>query len=651
MTTAAAPPLDGMRPGALMRPVAVLLLGCALLVALMAGELVAGGRSPLVFGLIGLVIPVVLWQRPDVAPIMLVAAALVIEQYPEIARPGLEGATARIPFFHGLGGFRVSDVVLALMVGIWAARRGTGVVRGAPRSPLAGALVGFLAMVAFALLLGLGTGGSLAAALTEVRPYLYLAIAYLVTATTLTSRRAVHAVLWTLVLATAVKAAQGLYIFLSVRDLAPRPDAVLAHEESLFFALFALLTAALWLYDLPGRLRRTATALVPIVIAVDLANGRRVAWLILAVCIAVLIVTGLVALPNRRAFLRRATAVLLVVSAIYFPAYWEKTGGFAQPARAFRSAVAPDPRDALSNLYRVQEEANLRLNIRAAGPLGDGFGHPIDYALPIEDISDVDPYIAYVPHNMVLHLFLRLGVLGAIAFWALIGVALVTASRLARSPDRELGVVGMLVACALPAYMLLGYNDQGFFYYRVAILMGVLLGLLEAARRLQPRPALTVVPDQRRATATPRLRPVAAPRARPRVPAAAPRHAAAPEVVGWRRRLRLLLALNAALGLTVATIGVSLILSGTSAAAPPIEQVGGHPRPDLAPAATAGVGARTPAHSARLPERRVRLMLAGREHGSWERVGAAGNLDVVVGGPDVLSGTRDLTFVPPRATA
>lgn len=36
----------------------------------------------------------------------------------------------------------------------------------------------------------------------------------------------------------------------------------------------------------------------------------------------------------------------------------------------------------------------------------------------------------------------------------------------------------------------------------------------------------------------------------------------------------------------------------------------------------------------------------------WVRLGAAGDLDVVVdGNPVVLSGTLDLTFVPPRATA
>ena len=130
-----------------------------------------------------------------------------------------------------------------------------------------------------------------------------------------------------------------------------------------------------------------------------------------------------------------------------------------------------------------------------------------------------------MPHNGVFQLFLRIGILGAIAFWTMIGVAVITACRLARSPDKELAIVGLLVACALPSYVLLGYNDQGFFYYRVAFVVGVLVGLAEACRRLQPRfshvpravPAPVAVPVQRRPQPPrPRLAAVARDRSRDR---------------------------------------------------------------------------------------------------------------------------------------
>jgi O-antigen ligase len=198
-------------------------------------------------------------------------------------------------------------------------------------------------------------------------------------------------------------------------------------------------------------------------------------------------VIGYRALPYRRRAIGRAGLVLLALLAVYLPAYWNKSGGLAQPARAIHSQISPDPRDAASNLYRLQENANLKLNIRQGGVLGRGFGTPIDYALPIVDISKIDPNIKYVPHNGVLYILMRMGLLGTIAFWGLLGVGIIAACRLARVADRELAVVGATVACALVAYALEGSVDQGFFYYRVALIMGTLLGLAEAARRIDRR--------------------------------------------------------------------------------------------------------------------------------------------------------------------
>jgi hypothetical protein len=229
------------------------------------------------------------------------------------------------------------------------------------------------------------------------------------------------------------------------------------------------------------------------VILANLFNDRRAAWLLLGAGLVVLAAIGYECLPSRRQAIRRTVLVLCAISVVYFPLYWNKDGALAQPARAIHSEISPDARDASSDLYRVQEDANLKLNIKQGGLLGKGFGVPIDYALPIVNISDIDPEIAYVPHNGVLYILMRMGILGAIAMWALLGTAIVTGCRLARSADREIAVVGALVACSLVAYALEGAIDQGFFFYRIAFVTGALLGLAEAARRLQ-RPAVRPSP-------------------------------------------------------------------------------------------------------------------------------------------------------------
>ena len=189
-------------------------------------------------------------------------------------------------------------------------------------------------------------------------------------------------------------------------------------------------------------------------------------------------------LPERRRYVGRIAGILAVVLMVYLPLYWNKSGGLAQPARAIHSVANPNRRDASSDLYRIQEYANLQINIREGKPLGRGFGVPIDYVLPIQDISSIDPLIKYVPHNGVLYILMRMGVLGGIAFWSMLGIAIIGGCRLARSRDRELAMIGALTAALMVAYTFEGATDQGFFYYRVAFVVGTMLGLCEAARKL-----------------------------------------------------------------------------------------------------------------------------------------------------------------------
>jgi hypothetical protein len=460
--------------------------GASVLGGLLAGALVLDGSSPLLQTVPLLVLLIVLWFRPDLGPILLVFAAATIEQFPYLVGSRDGAATDKIPFFHGFDPsihFTPADLLLLTLVVICLVKRDQSHSGLWPKTVLGRCILALLAAVALGVVVGLEHHGTVRVALMEVRPFVYLGAAYLVATSLIRSPRTINAVLWALVLGTGFKALQGILIFLQVRHVQPRPDAVLAHEEAFFFGLFLILTFALWLFEIRGPLRTTATLLVLPVLAADLVNSRRTAFLILAMGIVALSLIGYVSLPHRRRFLRRFGACTVLATSIYLPVYWNHTGGLAQPARAIHSAISPDPRDESSDLYRVQENANLKLNIREGGLLGRGFGVPIDYRLPIADISSIDPLIAYIPHNGVLYIFMRIGALGAIVFWALLGAGIVGGCALARSRRRELGFIGAVFACALLAYAVQGYNDHGFFFYRIAIVVGVLAGIFDRARR------------------------------------------------------------------------------------------------------------------------------------------------------------------------
>jgi O-antigen ligase len=162
----------------------------------------------------------------------------------------------------------------------------------------------------------------------------------------------------------------------------------------------------------------------------------------------------------------------------------------AQPANAIRSAFDPTKRDASSDLYRVIENANLGIDIRADTPLGTGFGKQIATPIHLVDISNIDPFIVYEPHNTILYIWLRLGFPGAIAFWWMIGAATIAACRLARFSDPLIALVGTFAVVAISAYLIEGWFDQGLVGLRIAIVLGAVLGTMEATRKLAAeRPA------------------------------------------------------------------------------------------------------------------------------------------------------------------
>jgi O-antigen ligase/polysaccharide polymerase Wzy-like membrane protein len=452
---------------------------------LVAGQLFTGGKSPFVWALALVLLPFLFAQRPELGPVVLLVCGLAIEQFGYTVGPRSGAVTSKIPLFHGIGSFHVNaaDLILIVLLIVAASKRSTGEARPWPRTPLAKSIYILFGFVVLGILVGKMHGGQLRYAFTETRPFVYLLLTFVLAYSLLTTRWAIRALFWALVATEAFKSIQGVLLFTEVRHYAIRPDAVLGHEEGVFFGLFVLMTMALWIFDVPmGRLRKTATWLTPLVLAADLANTRRAAWLVLAGGMITLLAVAYRTLPQRRGLVRKLAIVIGVGLMIYLPAYWNKSGGLAQPARAIHSVIKPSNRDASSDLYRIQEDANLQINIREGKPLGRGFGVPIDYVLPIQDISSIDPLIKYIPHNGILYILMRMGFLGGIAFWSMLGIAIISACRLARSRDRELAMIGALTAALVVAYVFEGATDQGFFYYRVAFVIGTFLGLSEAAR-------------------------------------------------------------------------------------------------------------------------------------------------------------------------
>lgn len=488
------------------RSTAVLGAG-ALAIALAGGYVVAevtGGARLLPALLVaGAILAVLAWRYPLMPVVFLALAATLIEQFP-ITGDG----TDQIPLFVSLssalslGGLYLTpiEVILAAFLLIALMRAVLRHEALLKRSALVGLMMALLALVLFAEVRGLSRGGTVVDSLWELRPWLYLFLAFLVAGATIRDRRGLTVLLWCFVIGTGLKGLQGTVRYLQLRNVVPRPEAILAHEEAFFFGLFVVLAIGLWVFGVRGRLRSVATTLVPFVLIADLGNSRRTAWLILVAGIVVLWLLAWVRLPAQRRALVKVAVVGLIASVGYMAVFWNNYGVLGQPARAFRSAVVPSSRDKQSDQYRTLENANLSLNIRRSAPLGAGFGVPIDYAIPIIDLSNLTRLIKFVPHNGVLYVWMRLGFAGAAIFWWLIAAAIFAAGRVLRIGDLHVALFGGFVVCAIVGYLIQGTYDYGLFWFRMAIFVGLLLGAVQGilSGDLASRRAIATAPGLRR---------------------------------------------------------------------------------------------------------------------------------------------------------
>ena len=482
-----------------------------------AAKLVGGGLSALhpinppsmpggivVFPLL-LLLPV-LWRWPRASLVALLAGTTLIDQFQYSFGPATNPAEYKghinIPLFRSLsnGSFvSPAEILLFALLLIWLMKGALAHNWHVPRSPLAKSIA---AIYVVSLVVGLGIGrlhhGQIKIALWEFRDWYYVGIMYLLTSSFFAGRNVFRSLLWTIVLGSGVKSLEGVFNFFAfARKLNPRPEAILSHEEAFFFGVFLLTTLALWLFQVRGRLRTVATVFAPLVLIADVGNSRRTAFLILYVGLAALLAIAYFGMPERRRVLRRLNVVLALVAVAYIGVFWNGSGALGQPARAIHSAVAPTPRDRASDEYRVLENLNLEQRIRANRSTGEGYGVPINYGFGLVNLTSLDSTINFVPHNGVLYEWYRLGLIGEILLWCIVGFGIVTGCHLAKQGDREAAALGAIGTCAILAFVLMGYYDLGFSWFRITLFMGFMLGALESTyqRVGGPRPVLRAAKD------------------------------------------------------------------------------------------------------------------------------------------------------------
>jgi hypothetical protein len=461
--------------------------------------------QPVFAWLLGLVaftvfaIPVMVWHSPRGALYGLFIAALLFGGSPgayfDVVMP-----TSLVPFWWNvsiiaqnwkvtaLNGFAFSpaELVMIMITLTWLIK---GIVSREMviwRGPMFAIMLVYVAMVTFGFLHGKFRGGDTIVALWEVRTQFHLLLAYVLVSNLIKDLKQVMPLYWMVIICAAIQSILSVIKYQSLGGVVP--DAGFAMHD-VAFTLDVGLFMCLLLIVIPFDRKLLAGALVglPIILAGILVNQRRGAIGAAVIAFVPLLPLAWTLFPQWRSRVGVIGAVIVAVSAIYFPLAWNASGPWALPARALRSQSDPNERDANSNNYRMAEDQNLKYTRDTQPWTGIGYGRPFIQVNPMPLIDF--PMKDYLPHNGVMWVWMRLGHFGFLAFLMMLFTIIIKGIQvLKRVSDPALKVIGMLSVLTVTMLLVYSKYDMQLISPRSVFVTFALVGLCSAIARFGAAP-------------------------------------------------------------------------------------------------------------------------------------------------------------------
>lgn len=499
MSVAATHTLGRRWSGGQPRPFWLIVFACGLAGASAALLALQREELALVAILAPMLAALIAW-RPVIGFSVLIAGAFILDQYDPTNRRLL--LSAQIRFWNAFNNFsgiplRLSpaEVLMLTTYAILIFRRGHA--RQRPLIPTGALIVPigiFAAALGFGMWRGLtyqhpliAQGFSMDAALAEIRAMLYIPIVYLLTYAVVDTPRRARFLVWLVIVAVGLTVLQAGWVTLQlgwgVFDL----NEIAVHEASMFWNGLIVLLIGLAIFRGPVRQRRVLLALLPIIIVALVANQRRAGFAALGLALAV----GAAMLSTDPRLRRRVvwtSLILAVVLGSYGAAFWQaEESPLTMPVYAFRSIYEPDEKDLWSNLWRQLENQNLEYTIRLSPLLGLGFGHPLVMWIelpPNYEFLLTFTYWEYITHNAIYWLWFKLGAVGFIAYWYLIGTSIILANiAFRRLQDGQLKALTLMAVGLIVMLVVFAYADLGMTSPKAMVVMGFLFGLVASLYR------------------------------------------------------------------------------------------------------------------------------------------------------------------------
>lgn len=458
--------------------------------AIVAAAALAGGAAAFT-AILGLALVVAIVIQPRIG---LYAATLLVVLFSGLASNPAFGDQL-VPMGEtvpGVGLFPIEIVLLAALVGIVRSRvfeEGYRLRAGDIGLPLAL----FVGAVGLSFLYGIATGGDFRIAFWETRGIAFVAVTYVVVVNTLRTRQDMTTFANVAIAGALLMSIEAVYrhlVYIRPGYTLDEPlDLAFIHEASLVAALAAVLLICrmLWGDSAERRIGYGMLALIPL--AALMVMKRRAG--IIALDVAVVLLAISLFRHDRIRFLMIVPIAMVFVAAL-LALTWNNPGGSGQFARGVQSITdqtSSKPtqagEDQSSDEYRRRETANARANILARPVQGLGFGKPYDMPNQLPDLSSFWPFFAYIPHNTVLWLWIKGGIVSFLAFVTLVGAAMMRAGQLfVRFRGDPMQVAAITAGLGIAMFTTFAYVDLGLTSPIATVFFGVMLGILASLAAL-----------------------------------------------------------------------------------------------------------------------------------------------------------------------
>ena len=397
--------------------------------------------------------------------------------------------------------FAPSDLILAVLLvrallTIRLSDVGTGGIERRPMPSYAQACVFSAAAVVAWTVYGIGTGGSIANMLWQVRSLLWFPLFALSAGVAAATPNGIKKIKTALIFSALFKAVEAIafrltfvYIpgqvqYVAGRSLLPKEPPIYAttHSDTVLWATVLCILIADWFETRTKKSRNRLLGFGLPLLAAMIINNRRTVY-VCVVAGAAFIVS--VAQRNVKKELKRLLSLVWPLIILYVGVGLASSSQSVvfKPVRMIESVVLQD--DASSDTRDI-ENSNLLFTMRARPLLGYGFGHPYTELVVAYDVTATgfDNY-QYLPHNS----FLGIWAFGGLFFPMFYLMPLVVAiyygvNTRRRSGDPFIRSSAAWAVCAIIAYLIQGWSDLGLQDMVVIVCAGAGMGICAAIPRM-----------------------------------------------------------------------------------------------------------------------------------------------------------------------